>query len=305
MNELPKDIVRLMKIFPGSFINHQLELILIPKYNIYFRMDNVETVEELKCKVLEYLSRPSCKGVRSSEQKLFRGRVNSFLETSFGEEDMVTIYTCLGNSCDRERTIAFIRGGFDLAILSGDMDSEKSKEASKPNPPEGRSLREGEISSPPGKNKLRICTCGHQMMQITSDVFYCNNCGRLLDSDSLMFPGDGWFTPPIIEQLNQEFNELIKMTRRDRDTRQDSCVEKSDAILSLIGNVHPVGETNTDDRRYENLKLACDVLKHLVCAVREVSVKCEGHGAYSINRAGEYASKCLVDLNIPAGYRDE
>lgn len=217
MNELQKDIVRLMKIFPGSFINHQLELILIPKYNIYFRMDNVETVEELKCKVLEYLSRPSCKGVRSSEQKLFRGRVNSFLETSFGEEDMVTIYTCLGNSCDRERTIAFIRGGFDLAILSGDMDSEKS-----------------------GKH-----------------------CGR------------------------------------------EANMERSDALLALIENVHPVGETNTDDRRYENLKLACDVLKHLVCAVREVSVKCEGHGAYSINRAGEYARKCLEDLNIPTGYRDE
>ena len=288
MNELQKDIVRLMKIFPGSFINHQLELILIPKYNIYFRMDNVETVEELKCKVLEYLSRPSCKGVRSSEQKLFRGRVNSFLETSFGEEDMVTIYTCLGNSCDRERTIAFIRGGFDLAILSGDMDSEKSKEASKPNPPEGRSLREGEISSPPGKNKLRICTCGHQMMQITSDVFYCNNCGRLLDSDSLMFPGDGWFVPHIGKQPGGEAN-----------------IERSEAILALIGNVRPVGETNTDDRRYENLELACDVLKNLVEAVREVSVKCEGHVAYSINRAGEYARKCLEDLNIPTGYRDE
>lgn len=285
MNELQENIFQLMQLFPGSFINHNMELVLSPKYNVYFRLDNVRTPEELKCKVIEYLSRPSCKVIQTRDQKLFRERVNSFLGTAFGEEEMVAIYTYLGNSCNREKTLAFIRSGFNLAALSPGLVSTEP--------------------SPSRENKVRTCVCENQMMQITPDVFYCKNCGRLLDADSLMFPGDGWFAPPIIEQLNQEFNELIKMTRRDRDTRQDSCVEKSDAILSLIGNVHPVGETNTDDRRYENLKLACEILRNLVNAIREVCVECKEHAAFSINRAGEYACKCLEDLNIPTGYGDE
>jgi len=37
------------------------------------------------------------------------------------------------------------------------------------------------------------CKCEKEMMKITNDIYYCEYCGRLLDADTLMFPGDCWF----------------------------------------------------------------------------------------------------------------
>lgn len=53
------------------FINYNFELIVEPKNNIYFRLEDVETERDLKIKVLSWLSRPSCKGVSPYYQKKF------------------------------------------------------------------------------------------------------------------------------------------------------------------------------------------------------------------------------------------
>ena len=117
MITIHKDIIQLMKLFPGSFINSDLELILVPKENIYFRLEDVKSSIDLKCKVIAYLSRPSCKGTNNKVQKLCLARFNAFFNSTFSEEDMTEIYTYLGNNCNREKTIRFIHSGYNLDIL--------------------------------------------------------------------------------------------------------------------------------------------------------------------------------------------
>lgn len=106
------------KYSPKSFINHNNELIVVPKNNIYFRLEDIETELELKCKILAWLSRPSCKGVSKYWQKRIRTIVNEFLDTEFTFDEMCEIYTYLGNDCNRKKSIKFIESNYDLNILN-------------------------------------------------------------------------------------------------------------------------------------------------------------------------------------------
>ena len=45
--------------------------------------------------------------------------INMFLHTNFSFDDMETIYTYLGNACNHERTLKFVRSGYDMAIFDG------------------------------------------------------------------------------------------------------------------------------------------------------------------------------------------
>nr|WP_301290396.1 hypothetical protein [Paenibacillus sp. 1781tsa1] len=105
---------------PNCFINSKFELIIEPKNNIYFLLEDVETDFDLKRKVLAWLSRPSCKGVSLYWQKRFRAIVNEYLETNFTFEEMNEIYTYLGNDCKRKKTTKFIESGYDMTVLKED-----------------------------------------------------------------------------------------------------------------------------------------------------------------------------------------
>lgn len=99
----PKLLTNLMSIFYDSFINYNMELILIPKNNTYFKIDNIETELDIKRNVLEYCSRSAHKAMPyASEQRneKFRtdilNKINCFLETDFDDDDIELIYTELG-----------------------------------------------------------------------------------------------------------------------------------------------------------------------------------------------------------------
>jgi hypothetical protein len=116
--ELAKKFMKVVgKFSPNCFINSNFELIVEPKNNIYFRLEDVETELELKCKVLAWLSRPSCKGVSMYWQKRIKSIVNEFLGTDFTYEEMNEIYTYLGNDCNRNKSIKFIESNYDLSLL--------------------------------------------------------------------------------------------------------------------------------------------------------------------------------------------
>lgn len=102
---------------PKCFINNNYELIIEPKNNIYFLLEDVNTELDLKCKVLAWLSRPSCKGVSNYWQKRIRTIINEFLGTEFTKDEMEEIYTYLGNDCNRKKTIKFIESNYDLNIF--------------------------------------------------------------------------------------------------------------------------------------------------------------------------------------------
>ncbi|MFQ6795090.1 MAG: hypothetical protein ACLRT4_20335 [Thomasclavelia sp.] len=113
-----------MKVFDGSFINDNNELILIPKTNLYFGLDDVHNELEFKCKILEWCSRDACKTQPYSQQwrnnkynDHIRRNINIILDTDFSKDDMLQIYTRLGNSCHHNLTIKFIESNYQLDIL--------------------------------------------------------------------------------------------------------------------------------------------------------------------------------------------
>ena len=120
----PKSMaIEIMRCFPGSFINSNLELIVHERSNQYFRLEDCVTGEDVVAKSVEWLSRAAAKGQpyrseRSNKKfrEMMQQGLNKFWETKFTEDDFMEIYTNLGNAIDHEATIAFIRSGMDMNI---------------------------------------------------------------------------------------------------------------------------------------------------------------------------------------------
>lgn len=116
--------IMLMQCFPGSFINHNGEFIAHKKSNTYLALNNCNTPLELKCKILEWLSRAAHKTApyrsEQTNQKFHRlmlDGINEFLGTSFTKSDMELIYTYLGNGIHHDLTVEFVESGYNMDIL--------------------------------------------------------------------------------------------------------------------------------------------------------------------------------------------
>lgn len=123
-DDLTNYISKIMNIFYGSFINHNNELILIPKTNLYICLRDVNTPTDLKFKLLEYCSRECTFVERYSQEWRNRRyqddillRINKCLGTNFTREEMELIYERLGNRCNRKLTQRFVSSGYDMKIL--------------------------------------------------------------------------------------------------------------------------------------------------------------------------------------------
>jgi len=103
--------------FHKCFINSSNELILEPKNNIYFRLEDVKTTEDFIYKVLSYCSRPCIKGVSEYWQRYMLCRVNLILDTSFNRKDMELIYSEFGNGCQESLCRDFINNGMSIDWL--------------------------------------------------------------------------------------------------------------------------------------------------------------------------------------------
>lgn len=119
-----KTRLRLYDAFEGSFFTERNEFIAHRYANEYFIFGNCESLEDVNCKVLEWLSRSAHKGQPYSPEwrnKKFRAfmleGINKFLHTNFDDEDIELIYTYLGNACNHARTLEFVRSGYDIEIL--------------------------------------------------------------------------------------------------------------------------------------------------------------------------------------------
>lgn len=119
-------LLKLFHSFPEGIINRNLEFVADPhkRVNSYFRLDNCETDEDVTAKVLEYLSREAfkslhfnSKGRNTMVHEYHRNGINLFCGTSFTHDDMEDIYTYLGGGCNHEKTLRFIRSGYDMNIL--------------------------------------------------------------------------------------------------------------------------------------------------------------------------------------------
>ena len=119
-----ESVQKALKHLNGSFINHNNEIILIPKFNVYTLLDDVETDDDFKVKLCEWFSRDCCCALRYSYKK----RLNRYYQentdafnficgTNFTVEQMEYIYTYLGNGIKHELAKKFVKGGFDLSII--------------------------------------------------------------------------------------------------------------------------------------------------------------------------------------------
>lgn len=121
-----KVLNKLFAAFPDAIINRNLEFVADPqrRVNSYFRLEDCETEEDVAAKVLEWLSREAYKSQHFNVE--YRNRmvhdyhsdgINTFCGTSFDTLDIETIYTRLGNCVNHQKTLDFIRSGYDMAVL--------------------------------------------------------------------------------------------------------------------------------------------------------------------------------------------
>lgn len=66
-------------------------------------------------------------------------------------------------------------------------------------------------------------------------------------------------------------------------------------IRVMVGDIQPVGETNTDNRNFENLKILCEVVDDLVYDIDSVHSRNEISKEFSVKRAADYAIDFIRD----------
>lgn len=106
-----------LQSFPKSFINHNNEIILEPRNNVYFRLDGVDSDLDFKCKMLAWVSRPIAKGLNKYWSPRVLRNFNEVLGTNFTMDEMHAIYDRLGNDVNRQLSIRFIESNYDLDLL--------------------------------------------------------------------------------------------------------------------------------------------------------------------------------------------
>lgn len=74
-------------------------------------------------------------------------------------------------------------------------------------------------------------------------------------------------------------------------------MELIDIIRTLVGPVDPVGETNTDNARLENLKALIELVDTLVGDIDKVASN-KTKPEYSMKRAGDFADQFIGDLQV-------
>lgn len=112
-----KYLEMILPFFPTASIYKKNELIVEPKNNVYFRIDNINSQLEFECKILEYVSRSCIKGVSLYWQRYFLCGVNSFFRKNWNKSEMELIYTRLGNGVNRQLCIDFIQSAFNNKLL--------------------------------------------------------------------------------------------------------------------------------------------------------------------------------------------
>lgn len=134
---IDKKVFELMRCWPGSCISYDGYFVAAPwtlgKGDAMFCLNDCETNDDLKYKVIAYLSRAAYKtepwstAVKNRDYQLrIRRGLNKYLGTAFTADDMCIIYTLFGNGCNEERCRDFIKSGYDMNMLVNEAYGEKA-----------------------------------------------------------------------------------------------------------------------------------------------------------------------------------
>ena len=74
-------------------------------------------------------------------------------------------------------------------------------------------------------------------------------------------------------------------------------MEIYEVVTKLLGSIKPVGSSEVDNERFENLKQMTALVDKLVSDIDDVAM-CEENYQASMKKAGKYASEFLTNLGI-------
>ena len=66
-------------------------------------------------------------------------------------------------------------------------------------------------------------------------------------------------------------------------------------VTKLVGKINPVGETDADNERFENLKIMCELVEKLVVDIDTVGYSNKNACEFSKKRAAEYSEKFIIE----------
>ena len=72
-------------------------------------------------------------------------------------------------------------------------------------------------------------------------------------------------------------------------------MEIYEIVTKLVGKINPVGETDTDNERFENLKIICELVEKLVVDIDTVGYSNKNAYEFSKKRAAEYSEKFIIE----------
>lgn len=108
---------RVLPFFPTSKIYKENEIIIEPKNNLYFRIDDIQNWMHFDCKMISWLSRSAYKGLSEYWQSYMRRGLNSYFRKPFSKKDWESIYTKFGNDCNKQMCFDFVQFGLDMYFL--------------------------------------------------------------------------------------------------------------------------------------------------------------------------------------------
>ena len=119
--EISKNLIR---CFPNSFINYMGEFVAHRYANEYFNLDNCETEEDVKQKILSWFSRGAHKTepyrtnkANNEYHNFMLNGINTYLNTNFTKDDISRIYTYFGNDCNKDMCYEFVKSNYDMKII--------------------------------------------------------------------------------------------------------------------------------------------------------------------------------------------
>ena len=72
-----------------------------------------------------------------------------------------------------------------------------------------------------------------------------------------------------------------------------------DIVMKLTGQIEPVGETHTDDKRFENLQILLKLMCKLHVEIDRIATENKDRQECSMARAGKLCNEYLDWLGIP------
>lgn len=75
-------------------------------------------------------------------------------------------------------------------------------------------------------------------------------------------------------------------------------MELIDVVMKLVGPVEPVGETHTDNERFENLGVLTALTDALLTKIDDINTNNSDSHMYSVKRAGKHCADFYDSIGI-------